>query len=159
MLFAIVPIVTIALVFLPYNTIAAPIPDGGASYSGVGGNASGGNVVTSTSPSGDGLSSFGLLGGDSSDGLGDLMGGRPILSMFSGNAGNGGSALSGAANGGDGGVNGGTGAGSGGASYTGAGGNAAGGSVTGPAGLIQLFSDNAGNAGSANSGISQSGNS
>lgn len=113
-------------------------------YTGVGGNASGGGVNTSASPSTGGLSALGL-GGDSSDGgLTSLMGGGPLLSAFSDNAGDGGSALSGAATAEDGSADSATGTatGSGGASYSGAGGNSAGGSVTesGPAGLVQLFS-------------------
>ncbi|KAG8845803.1 hypothetical protein FRB96_002262 [Tulasnella sp. 330] len=162
MFFAIAPIFAVVLVLLPFNALAAPIPDDGSSYSGVGGNASGGGVTTSSSPSTGGLSALGLGDGSSDDGLNSLMGGGPLLSAWSDNAGSGGSALSGTANAGNGGAGSAAGTEMGTNSdnaYTGAGGHSAGGSVTenAPPGLVQLFSDNAGNGGAANSGTSESG--
>ncbi|KAG8907783.1 hypothetical protein FRB99_002282 [Tulasnella sp. 403] len=178
----------VALVAITLPIIAAlPVPgDGGSAYSGAGGNASGGNVITTGNPSSDndgsilGLNLLGLNDDDDDDDLGlnhildlddlldidgiDLGGitGGPLLSAFSNNAGNGGQANSGNAYGGQGGsTNGACGAsGNGGNAYSGAGGNAAGGSVTdnGNGSLISLFSNNAGNGGSANSGNAHGGN-
>ncbi|WWC89468.1 uncharacterized protein L201_004392 [Kwoniella dendrophila CBS 6074] len=133
--------------------LAAPLPnpDGGSAYTGVGGQASGGNIQK--------ISEAGLLNLD-------------ILNIGSDNAGSGGSANSGSALGGGSGCASGSGLGglvvgssNGGSAYTGAGGQANGGNVIEQSygGLINLHalnigSGNAGNGGSADSGSTLGGN-
>ncbi|WWD17431.1 hypothetical protein CI109_101872 [Kwoniella shandongensis] len=145
-MFALTNLLVIILPFLAM-TLAAPVPEGGSAYTGVGGQASGGSVTR--------ITEGGLINLD-------------ILNIGSDNAGNGGSANSGSALGGAGTggctlgqlLGGGEGAtGTGGSAYTGAGGVANGGDVITHTygGLINLHalnigSGNAGNGGSANSG-------
>ncbi|KAF9480462.1 hypothetical protein BDN70DRAFT_877603 [Pholiota conissans] len=138
-------ILVVALSTLPAATIPLPLPDTdnqvNNAYSGTGGKASGGSVIHSTSTGGTGLT---------------------LLSLFSGNAGNGGDAKSGAAT--TGGAVNVTGDSTGttnnvaGNAYTGAGGTANGGDVDGPnSALIEIGSNNAGNGGNASSGKATTG--